>query len=168
MSKKEILNSGSNRKVVNHDQKSEDSRFSKQSSMQRFKLNNNLTHLMNKNEMIEYYKIQKMKTNNRDNNQLQSHANNHQQDENARFTVNKVFREPKDVIGEIKLDEKEFFNELNNLDIEEEEVKLSQDLNMVSHIQNNKTFQSVQSGEISKVNVQNMLDHIGSQNKQNL
>ena len=57
MSKKEILNSGSNRKVVNHDQKSEDSRFSKQSSMQRFKLNNNLTHLMNKNEMIEYYKI---------------------------------------------------------------------------------------------------------------
>ena len=54
-----------------------------------------------------------------------------------------MFREPKDVIGEIKLDEKEFFNELNNLDIEEEEVKLSQDLNMVSHIQNNKTFQSV-------------------------
>lgn len=168
MSKKEILNSGSNRKTLAHDQKSEDSRISKQSSMQRFKLNNNLTHLMNKNEMIEYYKIQNLKKHNRDNNQHQSNVNNQQQDENARFTVNKVFREPKDVIGEIKLDEKEFFNELNNLDIEDEEIKLSQELNMVSQIQNNKTFQSVQSGEISKVNVQNMLDNIGSQNKQNM
>ena len=66
-----------------------------------------------------------MKSNNRDINQVQSNANNQQQDENARSTVNKVFREPKDVIGEIKLDEKEFFNEINNLDIEDEEIKLS-------------------------------------------
>ena len=32
------------------------SKMSKQSSMQRFKLQNNLTQLMNKNEQIEYYK----------------------------------------------------------------------------------------------------------------